>query len=87
VIDECHRGSAAEDANWRQILEYFNGATQIGLTATPKETKDVSNIEYFWRTGQWKRWLAPRTYTARTRWFSPGGLAFSSLDLIGRARF
>jgi type I restriction enzyme, R subunit len=47
VIDECHRGSAAEDANWRQILEYFNTATQIGLTATPKETKDVSNIEYF----------------------------------------
>jgi type I restriction enzyme, R subunit len=47
VIDECHRGSAAEDANWRQILEYFSGATQIGLTATPKETKDVSNIEYF----------------------------------------
>jgi type I restriction enzyme R subunit len=47
VIDECHRGSAAEDANWRQILEYFSAATQIGLTATPKETKDVSNIEYF----------------------------------------
>jgi type I restriction enzyme, R subunit len=47
VIDECHRGSAAEDANWRRILEYFNNATQIGLTATPKETKDVSNIEYF----------------------------------------
>jgi type I restriction enzyme R subunit len=47
VIDECHRGSAAEDANWRQILEYFSTATQIGLTATPKETKDVSNIEYF----------------------------------------
>lgn len=47
IIDECHRGSAAEDANWRQILEYFSGATQIGLTATPKETKDISNIEYF----------------------------------------
>lgn len=47
VIDECHRGSAAEDASWRQILEYFSSATQIGLTATPKETKDVSNIEYF----------------------------------------
>jgi type I restriction enzyme R subunit len=47
VIDECHRGSAAEDANWRQILEYFKSATQIGLTATPKETKEVSNIEYF----------------------------------------
>jgi type I restriction enzyme R subunit len=47
VIDECHRGSAAEDANWRRILEYFSNATQIGLTATPKETKDVSNIEYF----------------------------------------
>jgi type I restriction enzyme R subunit len=47
VIDECHRGSAADDAAWRQVLEYFSSATQIGLTATPKETKDVSNIEYF----------------------------------------
>jgi type I restriction enzyme R subunit len=47
VVDECHRGSAAEDAKWRQILEYFSNATQIGLTATPKETKDVSNIDYF----------------------------------------
>lgn len=47
IIDECHRGSAAEDSNWRQILEYFSPATQIGLTATPKETKDVSNIDYF----------------------------------------
>ena len=47
VIDECHRGSAAEDSAWREILEYFSGATQIGLTATPKETKYVSNIAYF----------------------------------------
>ena len=47
IIDECHRGSAAEDAAWRKVLEYFSSATQIGLTATPKETKDVSNIEYF----------------------------------------
>ena len=47
VVDECHRGSAAEDAAWRQVLEYFSSATQIGLTATPKETRDVSNIEYF----------------------------------------
>jgi type I restriction enzyme, R subunit len=47
VIDECHRGSAAEDSNWRRILEYFSNATQIGLTATPKETKDVSNTDYF----------------------------------------
>ncbi|PKK88948.1 MAG: restriction endonuclease [Candidatus Wallbacteria bacterium HGW-Wallbacteria-1] len=47
VVDECHRGSAAEDSNWRQILEYFSSATQIGLTATPKETKDVSNSDYF----------------------------------------
>ncbi len=47
VIDECHRGSAAEDSAWREILEYFSGATQIGLTATPKETKYVSNIHYF----------------------------------------
>lgn len=47
IVDECHRGSAAEDATWRRVLEYFASATQIGLTATPKETKDVSNIEYF----------------------------------------
>jgi type I restriction enzyme R subunit len=47
IVDECHRGSAADDAAWRQVLEYFSSATQIGLTATPKETKDVSNIEYF----------------------------------------
>lgn len=47
IVDECHRGSAAEDSNWRRILEYFTSATQIGLTATPKETKDVSNIDYF----------------------------------------
>ena len=47
VIDECHRGSAAEDAAWREILEYFAGATQIGLTATPKETRYISNISYF----------------------------------------
>ena len=47
VIDECHRGSAADNAAWRKVLEYFSSATQIGLTATPKETKDVSNIEYF----------------------------------------
>ncbi|NQW53307.1 MAG: DEAD/DEAH box helicase family protein [Rhodospirillales bacterium] len=47
VIDECHRGSAAEDAAWREILDHFSAATQIGLTATPKETKYVSNIAYF----------------------------------------
>jgi len=47
IVDECHRGSAAEDSNWRRILDYFSSATQIGLTATPKETKDVSNIDYF----------------------------------------
>ncbi|HWB02774.1 MAG TPA: DEAD/DEAH box helicase family protein [Verrucomicrobiales bacterium] len=47
IVDECHRGSAAEDASWRKVLEYFTSATQIGLTATPKETRDVSNIEYF----------------------------------------
>ena len=47
VIDECHRGSAAEDSQWREILEYFEGAVQVGLTATPKETKYVSNIDYF----------------------------------------
>lgn len=47
VIDECHRGSAAEDSAWREILEYFSSATHVGLTATPKETKDVSSIYYF----------------------------------------
>lgn len=47
VVDECHRGSAAEDSAWREILEYFSKATHIGLTATPKETKDVSSITYF----------------------------------------
>ena len=47
VIDECHRGSAAEDSAWRKILEYFSSATQIGLTATPRETRYVSNIHYF----------------------------------------
>lgn len=47
VVDECHRGSAAENSNWRAILEYFSGATQIGLTATPKETTDVSTTYYF----------------------------------------
>ncbi|MFH5804346.1 EcoAI/FtnUII family type I restriction enzme subunit R [Alienimonas sp. DA493] len=47
VVDECHRGSAAEDAAWRQVLDYFSSAAQIGLTATPKETRDVSNSEYF----------------------------------------
>ncbi len=47
IIDECHRGSAAADSAWREILEYFSSATQIGLTATPKETKEVSNIDYF----------------------------------------
>ncbi len=47
IIDECHRGSAADNASWRRVLEYFSSATQIGLTATPRETKDVSNIEYF----------------------------------------
>ena len=49
VIDECHRGSAADDSAWREILKYFSSATQIGLTATPKETEYVSNIHYFGR--------------------------------------
>jgi len=47
IIDECHRGSAAEASAWREILDYFHSATHIGLTATPKETKDISNIAYF----------------------------------------
>ncbi len=47
VIDECHRGSAADDSAWRDVLDYFSAATHLGLTATPKETKEVSNITYF----------------------------------------
>jgi type I restriction enzyme R subunit len=47
VVDECHRGSAAEDSAWRDVLDYFSSATHLGLTATPKETKEVSNITYF----------------------------------------
>lgn len=47
VIDECHRGSAAEDSSWREILDYFSGAIHLGLTATPKETQYISNITYF----------------------------------------
>ncbi len=47
IIDECHRGSAADDSAWREILEYYNPATQIGMTATPKETDEVSNTDYF----------------------------------------
>jgi type I restriction enzyme R subunit len=46
-VDECHRGSAADDSAWREVLEYFASAVQVGLTATPKETADVSNIDYF----------------------------------------
>ena len=47
IVDECHRGSAKQDSTWRRILEYFSSATQIGMTATPKETRYVSNIDYF----------------------------------------
>ncbi len=47
VVDECHRGSAADDSAWRDVLEYFRSATHLGLTATPKETKEVSNSNYF----------------------------------------
>lgn len=47
IVDECHRSSARDDSNWHEILTYFNSATQIGMTATPKETNDVSNINYF----------------------------------------
>jgi type I restriction enzyme R subunit len=47
VVDECHRGSASEASAWREVLEYFSAATQIGMTATPKETKDVSNMDYY----------------------------------------
>lgn len=47
IVDECHRGSAREDSNWRKILDYFEKASKIGMTATPKETREVSNIDYF----------------------------------------
>ena len=47
IVDECHRGSAREDSNWRKILDYFSSASKIGMTATPKETKEISNIDYF----------------------------------------
>lgn len=47
VVDECHRGSASEASAWREVLEYFEGATQIGMTATPKETRDISNMDYY----------------------------------------
>ena len=47
IVDECHRGSAKADSQWREILEYFKPAFQVGMTATPKETKDTSNIDYF----------------------------------------
>lgn len=47
IVDECHRGSAAADSAWRKVLDYFSSAIQLGMTATPKETKDVSNIDYF----------------------------------------
>lgn len=47
VIDEAHRGSAKDESAWRKILDYFGSATQIGLTATPRETKNISNIAYF----------------------------------------
>lgn len=47
IVDECHRGSAKKDSNWRKILDYFSSATQIGMTATPKETKYISNTDYF----------------------------------------
>lgn len=47
IVDECHRGSAKEESRWRRVLEYFQTATQIGMTATPKETKYISNLSYF----------------------------------------
>lgn len=47
IVDVCHRGSAKEESRWRRILEYFSSATQIGMTATPKETKYISNLSYF----------------------------------------
>ena len=52
VIDECHRGSAREDSAWREILEYFDSAIQLGMTATPKETKGVATLSYFGARGE-----------------------------------
>jgi len=46
-VDECHRGSAKDNSSWREVLDYYKNATQIGLTATPKETKDISTQSYF----------------------------------------
>jgi len=67
IVDECHRGSAKDNSAWREILDYFQNATQIGLTATPKETEETSNIEYFgepvytysWKQGIDDGFLAP----------------------------
>lgn len=66
IVDECHRGSAADDSAWRKILEYFSSAVQIGMTATPKETKDVSNIDYFGEP-VYTYSLKPRPIPGRTR--------------------
>lgn len=66
IVDECHRGSAKRESNWRKILEYFASATQIGMTATPKETKYVSNISYFGEpiyTYSLKEGIEDRIYT------------------------
>ena len=54
IVDECHRGSAADDSNWKKILEYYKSATQIGLTATPKETNEISNIQYDGYVSNWQ---------------------------------
>ena len=80
IVDECHRGSAKEDSRWRRILEYFDSATQIGMTATPKETMYVSNIDYFGKpvyeyslkTGIEDGFLAPFRVLGRTMNISDG---------------
>jgi len=93
IVDECHRGSAKEDSRWRRVLEYFSGATQIGMTATPKETSYVSNIDYFGKpiyeyslkTGIDDGFLAPFRVLGMTLNVSDGWRPFKGqLDYYGR---
>lgn len=93
IVDECHRGSAKEDSRWRSVLEYFSGATQIGMTATPKETSYVSNIDYFGKpiyeyslkTGIDDGFLAPFRVLGMTLNVSDGWRPFKGqLDYYGR---
>lgn len=93
IVDECHRGSAAEDSQWRTILEYFKDATQIGMTATPKETRYVSNIDFFGeplfsyslREGIEDGFLAPfRVINVRTNISDEWRPTFGQKDVYGQ---